>query len=251
MEGYDWFRPQDLPILFKALRATKTPTLLVGGQSLTFWIDYFKIDIPVIDTPYLTQDADILASKSDVKVILEHLNNSSVRYPEPGDSTVNTAIILFEIGGRKIFVDVLGSLCGLSTQEVIDTSVKLEIKDYGEINVLHPRLVMKSRICNLEVIASKRSKNGIIQAKLSVEVYKRFLVWFRDFWETEERYQKYLIEKANELKQIALSPASVFVYKNYGINILDSFPVELVTNEDFIKKNWPQIQKWFFKKVGD
>ena len=58
--GFDWLCPDDLPIFFKALQKTPTPAILVGGQSLTFWIDRFDITIPPSDTPYLTQDADVL-----------------------------------------------------------------------------------------------------------------------------------------------------------------------------------------------
>jgi hypothetical protein len=249
IEGFDWFKPEDLPILFKALRATDTPTILVGGQSLTFWVDFFGIDTPSTETPYLTQDADIFANKNDAKVIAEHLNNSSVKYPDIGDNTISTPLIVFEIGGRKLYLDVIGTLCGLTDQEVKETSIQLEIKEYGEINMLHPRLVMVSRISNLETIRTKRTKNGIIQAELSIDVYKRFLIWYRQFIDSDDEYQKYLIDRANELKKIALSSASVFVFKTYGINVLDSFPIELVTNEKFIKNNWSHIKKWFAERV--
>jgi hypothetical protein len=57
--GFDWFCPDDLPIFLKALQKTPTPAILVGGQSLTFWIDRFDITIPPIETPYLTMDEEL------------------------------------------------------------------------------------------------------------------------------------------------------------------------------------------------
>jgi hypothetical protein len=50
------------------------PAILVGGQSLTFWVDYFKIPVPKGDTPYLTQDADVLATKHDARSLSFHLH---------------------------------------------------------------------------------------------------------------------------------------------------------------------------------
>jgi hypothetical protein len=65
--GYDWFQPSDLPEFFHALQKATQPAILVGGQSLTFWVDYYKIPVPQSDTPYLTQDADVLATKKKLK----------------------------------------------------------------------------------------------------------------------------------------------------------------------------------------
>jgi len=66
--GFDWFCPDDLPLFFKALQKAPVPAILVGGQSLTFWIDWFDIPIPPLETTYLTKDADVLATKHDAKI---------------------------------------------------------------------------------------------------------------------------------------------------------------------------------------
>jgi len=44
--GYDWFQPSDLQKFFHALQKATQPAILVGRQSLTFWVDYFKIPVP-------------------------------------------------------------------------------------------------------------------------------------------------------------------------------------------------------------
>ena len=77
-----------------------------------------------------------------------------------------------------------------------------------------------------------------------------FLLWFRSQVRTDADFQKMLLDKATELKKIALSDASVYVYKNYGINVLDSFPVHAVENQKFLEYQWPQIKKWFEEKVN-
>lgn len=248
LEGYAWFRPTDLKILFKALQSSPNPAILVGGQSLTFWVDFFKIEIPATNTPYLTQDADIFASKVDAKVIADNLARGTVVFPPPDDHTINNATITFEIGDRKFWIDVLGNLCGLDGSQIKETAIQLSVMDYGVVNILHPRLVLISRICNLLEIKKKRDSNGVTQAKLAVHAYREFLKWYRSFIESDEEYQKYLIEKAQELKKIALSKASKFVFKNYGIRVLDASPIEFVTTEKFLRHDWPNINKWFDDK---
>lgn len=249
VDSFDWFTPQDLPALFKALRQVNPPAILVGGQSLTFWVDYFKIVAPPTDTPYLTQDADILGTKIDANIIASHLKMGRAIIPESLDHTPSNGMIIYYSGNRKLMIDVMGMLCGLENTQIKETAITLSIKGIGEVSILHPRLVLISRISNLEILPIKRNTNGITQAKLAVKVYREFLTWYRSQYSNNSDYQKFLLEKAEELKKISLSKASAFVYKQYGINVLDSFPIELIENQAFIEKQWPQINNWFNRKA--
>jgi len=149
ISGYDWFQPSDLQNFFHALQKATQPAILVGGQSLTFWVDYFKIPVPKSDTPYLTQDADVLATKRDARIIAAELHGT-LNIPTPGDHTPNTAVVTYSTpDGRTLFVDFMGSLIGLTNEEIRRTAVELEHPKYGFIRILHPTLVLKSRIVNL------------------------------------------------------------------------------------------------------
>lgn len=249
LEGFDWFQPEDLPVLFKALRQVNPPAILVGGQSLTFWVDFFELPIPQTSTPFLTQDADILGSKLDAQVIAKHLKNGKAKTPQTDDHTPSTGMITYDANGRKLLIDVMGTLCGLENDEIKETAITLNIAQYGDVSILHPRLVLISRISNLKVLQSKRDKNGITQAKLAIEMYKSFMIWFSTQLSSNSEYQAFLLSKAEELKHISLSDASVYVYQNYGINILDSFPIGLVENQKFLEIQWPNINKWFLEKA--
>lgn len=66
---------------------------------------------------------------------------------------------------------------------------------------------------------------------------------------SNEEFQSFLLERTEELKKIALSNSSIFVFKHYGINLLDSFPIELVENQNFLEKQWPNIKRWFNEKI--
>ena len=166
--GYDWFQPSDLPKFFHALQKATQPAILVGGQSLTFWVDFFKIPVPKSNTPYLTQDADVLATKHDARIFATELQGT-LNIPKPGDHTPNTAIVTYRTpDGRTLFVDFMGTLIGLTNEEIRKTAVEFEHPEYGFIRILHPTLVLKSRIVNLHRLQSKRDTNGIEQARLAV-----------------------------------------------------------------------------------
>lgn len=88
-------------------KKTTQPAILVGGQSLTFWADYFKIPVPKSNTPYLTQDADVLATRHDARIVAAELHGT-LNIPKPGDHTPNTAIVTYKTpDGRTLFVDFM------------------------------------------------------------------------------------------------------------------------------------------------
>jgi hypothetical protein len=79
-DDYGWFSPADLKKLFHAIHQAHdwTKVILVGGQSLTTWVEYYKIALPPFDGPYLTADADFLGTKADAQVVADELGGTAV-----------------------------------------------------------------------------------------------------------------------------------------------------------------------------
>lgn len=240
--GYDWFQPSDLPKLFHALQKTTRPAILVGGQSLTFWVDYFKIPVPISDTPYLTQDADVLATKHDARIVAAELHGT-LNIPKPDDHTPNTAIVTYKTpDGRTLFVDFMGSLIGLTNEEIRKTAVEFEHPEYGSIRILHPTLVLKSRIVNLHRLQSKRDTNGIEQARLAVPLAKAFFENYVSLGLAGKNPGRYLIDRVMWLGKLALSDAGMFVFVQWKIDVMDAAPIGLITNKKFHTEHWPRLE---------
>ena len=239
--GYDWFQPSDLPKFFHALQKASQPTVLVGGQSLTFWVDFFNIPLPQSDTPYLTQDADVLATKHDAHIVAKELHGT-LNIPTQDDHTPNTAIVTYKTpDGRTLFVDFMGTLIGLKNEEIRKTAVELEHAEYGFIRILHPSLVLKSRIVNLHRLQSKRDSNGIEQARLAVLVAKAFFENYVSLGLSGKNPDRYLIDRVKWLGKLALSDAGIFVYTHWGIDVMESAPMDLITNIKFHTEHWPRL----------
>ena len=248
--GYDWFQPSDLPTFFHALQKTTRPAILVGGQSLTFWVDYFKIPVPKGDTPYLTQDADVLATKHDARIFATELHGT-LNIPKPDDHTPNTAIVTYKTpDGRTLFVDFMGTLIGLTNEEIRKTAVEFEHPDYGLIRVLHPTLVLKSRIVNLHRLQSKRDSNGIEQARLAVPVAKAFFENYVSMGLAGKNPDRYLIDRVMWLGKLALSEAGIYVYTQWGIDVMAAAPVDLIANKKFHTEHWPRLDERIRAKRG-
>jgi hypothetical protein len=240
--GYDWFQPSDLPKFFHALQKATQPAILVGGQSLTFWVDFFKIPVPKSNTPYLTQDADVLATKHDARIFATELHGT-LNIPKSDDHTPNTAIVTYNTpDGRTLFVDFMGTLIGLTNQEIRKTAVEFEHPEYGFIRILHPTLVLKSRIVNLHRLQSKRDTNGIEQARLAVLAAKAFFENYISLGLAGTNPDRYLVERVKWLGKLALSDAGIYVFTQWGIDVMEAAPRNLITNKKFHAEHWPRLE---------
>jgi hypothetical protein len=240
--GYDWFQPSDLPKFFHALQKATQPAILVGGQSLTFWVDFFKIPVPKSNTPYLTQDADVLATKHDARIFATELHGT-LNIPKPDDHTPNTAIVTYNTpDGRTLFVDFMGTLIGLTNQEIRKTAVEFEHPEYGFIRILHPTLVLKSRIVNLHRLQSKRDTNGIEQARLAVLAVKAFFENYISLGLAGTNPDRYLVERVKWLGKLAFSDAGIYVFTQWGIDVIEAAPKNLITNKKFHAEHWPRLE---------
>jgi hypothetical protein len=141
----------------------------------------------------------------------------------------------------------MGALTGLDFNEIKETAVVFEHEEYGTINILHPRLVLISRINNLKTHPRKRNGNGISQCRLSVDVYEHFITEFALGIPTNKR-DDYLIKSINALANIAMSDAGVFVFKKYGIDLFKAAPTAMVSEPQFHARNLPKLLEWIDNK---
>ncbi len=195
-----------------------TRVILVGGQSLTTWVKYYKITLPAFEGPYLTADADFLGTKVEAEVIADYLKGT-VRVAALDDHTINTATIVFKgETGEKLNIDILAGLIGVERKDVEKLAVPIQIDDYEPVMVLHPLLVLESRCANLERLSYKRNSNGITQAQVACTVVAQYI---DDCLSIPERRREAL-NAARRIATLAQSSAGVFVWKEWGIDVMDT-----------------------------
>lgn len=217
---YGWFTPADLEVLFRVIHQLESTQsiILIGGQALTTWVRYYEIDLPPnIDMPYLTQDADFLGPGKIAALVAQNLPYGVARKPEVGDSTPNTATVVF-VGatGEKILIDFLQNVLGIADKVVNDLAIKISINNWAPIKVLHPILVLQSRCINLQKLESKRDANGITQAKVACEVVKKYLAGCLN----DPSRRREALNAAKRIVQIARSQSGVFVWTEWGIDVM-------------------------------
>jgi hypothetical protein len=215
---YDWFTPADLTRVIDAIHALPDwqSVVLVGGQSLTAWVEYYNIELPAFEGPYLTIDADFLGTKTEAEVIARALE-SKAQIPSIDDHTPNAASIDFTgASGRKLHIDILSGILGLKSDDVRKLAVNLQINSNKPVSVLHPLLVLESRCVNLQRLTAKRHRNGITQARVACTVVEHYLAECLNI----PARRREAFKATRRIAKLAQTSAGIFVWKQWDIDVI-------------------------------
>lgn len=221
----------------KILSICSPAALLVGGQSLAFWADYFQVERPEILTSGVTADADFIGD-AVLAINLGKRLGWETWVPSLDHATPQTGKVTHRTtSGEVKQVDFLSGVVGLTTKDLARRAIEMDIPDIGHLRVIHPLDVLDSRIQNLHLLPEKRNDAGIAQARLAVAVARAFVV--REVATRGERIGLKLLERIGEM---AADIAAVRVFLLYGVDPLEAIPLEdFRTTTALHKVRWPQI----------
>ncbi len=211
---------------------------LVGGQAVEFWRQFYDIKSSL---GYLTKDIDFYGSSQAADNNFQAFVNkddAELHLPSMDDSSPNSAKITFkDKNNQEIEIDYLNQVTGLSDDD-IETYSPVILLDGLSIKVLHQLLCMESKINNLAAWPAKRKKEGIEQARLSVEIAKSFIINLIDNDSIGDTFE--VIER---IFRFSCREPSLFSFYNYEIDTLKSIPIEKYPNDNFKSIRYPQIIK--------
>ena len=234
LNDYDWFTPADLTRVIDAIHALPDwkGVVLVGGQSLTAWVEFYKIKLPTFEGPYLTIDADFLGTRAEAEVIAKELG-SNAQIPGFDNHTPNAAAIDFTgASGKTLHIDILTGVLGVKDEDVQKLAVNIQIDNNKPIPVLHPLLVLESRCINLERLSRKRHSNGITQARVACTVIEHYLA---DCLTTPERHRE-AFKATKRIANLAQTSAGVFVWQKWGIDVMAAVDASKMPGE--FNRSW-------------
>ena len=226
--------PQDVR---KILSICSPRGLLVGGQALAFWADHLQVRLPGDLESGVTADADFIGDASLAKSLGKRLGWETW-IPALDDATAHTGKVTHRLkDGSVKQVDFLSGVVGLTTKDLARRAVTMEVPDIGPLRVLHPIDVLDSRIQNLHLLAAKRTPAGIAQAQLALNVARAFIQL-----EIAERGERAGLKLLERMADIANDISAVRVFLQFGIDPLESIPLESFrTTSSLHKVRWPQI----------
>jgi hypothetical protein len=213
--------------------------LLVGGQSLAFWAQYYQVKPLGVLAVNVTSDADFIGAAQVARDLSQSLKPLGWKYWQPSvdDATTQTAKLSKRIEGQGIKqIDFLDSIVGLQTEGIQRRAVVLTLTDGNRVRVLHPLDVLESRLKNLAQLPSKRDPQGIAQAHLAIDVCRRFLEQL-----LIEEPARRVLDAIERVARIAQEKSLETVFHDYGLDLLSAVPADRVSSEEFRTRRWPQI----------
>jgi hypothetical protein len=147
--------------------------VLVGGQAVSFWVDFYAAQEPALArlAPLTTADIDFLGDKRAVSICAERLDGSAK---------------LPDAAGEQQNIDFIDQPYGLAAREVYRMAVPVRVLDKRgrptslSFLVMQPVLVMESRVHNTMGLPGYRSAHSLQQLRASVACARQYLLGLLD-----------------------------------------------------------------------
>ncbi|MBK6728093.1 MAG: hypothetical protein IPG63_12670 [Xanthomonadales bacterium] len=225
--------------------------ILVGGQALAMWADYYGVAPPSALAAGLTSDLDFLGTRFDARRSLSRLVNTldaapGYREATLSDATTNSARIWihgFHDRRDPIGIDYLNALIGYSREDedkLRSNAVEMTVGDIT-LKLMHPIDCLLSRARNVERLPEKRGSASIAQCRLAIEVVKAYLSEVcQGGAGTRLREQ---LKAAERIATLARSDAGIYLKTEFDVDVLDAVPIERIESREFREIRWPQVRK--------
>lgn len=222
------------------LRFLPENAVLIGGQSLAFWANYYEL--PLSDADFgetLTKDADFLG---DADVVTEVARAFPGKAVFPGKTAITALVgqvVISENNSEYLNIDVLHKIVGFDKAESVRNRAS-RVHVYGiPVLVMHPLDVLNSRLCNLCELRSKQTTNGIAQARLAVHVARRHI---SSIAKTPDETLKPALNSIEYIVKIAKSKAGRNAASRHDIHLIDALPLDEIPDENFQRFRRPRIE---------
>jgi hypothetical protein len=209
--------------------------VLIGGIAVSLLASVYKVQ--TIE-PIYTSDGDFFGDHLALTKSKAALPWNSREYVATMDeSTPNVGKLAVDVAedAKPVEVDFLSSVNNLSSDEIEQRAIKLQIGD-KIVRVLHPILVLESKIGNLALYPNKRNQGGVGQAKAAVAIAKAYLSGIQTEREREQ------LNGMERVGRFAAREGACYVHKIFGVDALGALPDQPISRA-FIDRRLPQIRE--------
>lgn len=211
--------------------------ILIGGQALNLWAEKYKSQFAELRhlAPFESKDIDFLGSVKDVQACEAALGGKA-RYPSPDDATPEVGVVDFNVHGKPLQIDFLGSVAGLGNKAIREAALR-ENYNGADIRVLHPINILQSRLSNICGALGRTDALAFRQMRAAVYVAIAFIT--EEALKNERRARDH-IEK---VFKIAWSTEALKLWHKYGIDIAEPVREYPGLNKRFVEKRLAQMRR--------
>ncbi|HEY4082734.1 MAG TPA: hypothetical protein VGM81_18775 [Burkholderiaceae bacterium] len=220
--------------------------VLVGGQALGFWLQYFGVALPP-DEVAVSADTDFLTrSAADKPVVERFADVMGGRSLFPSDRAL-TALVgqaYFDISDDEfINVDVVFKVLGIKAETVRAHAVRVAHGTRSFL-VMHPLHVLLSRQVNLYKLAEKQTPKGVMQMAMAIDMAREFLrAEAVSIKSGGQAARSPLQAMVSEIERMAKSDGGRKIARRYALHVADVIDPSLIPAGAFWTKRWPSLRK--------
>jgi hypothetical protein len=154
------------------------PHLIVGGQALNFWAEHYCDQCAELSRyrPFTSKDIDFFGKRELGQFLADGLG-AKISVPDVGRETPNTAVVITELNGRSLVIDVLNHVLGVPTAKLALGQVELEFPFETEdglhlvrLVLMHPLHCFISRAVSVHHPAIRR-QDQFVQGQLRASLW--------------------------------------------------------------------------------
>jgi len=137
---------------------TDDDAFVIGGQATNLWAWFYRDRDPALSSkdPLTSKDIDYFGPLKAARSLADALGGEVHPASIDDMNTPNTAVVVATFNGKKLVIDFLNDIIGVSRRElengvaVIQVSAQVGDSEItAEVPVLHPVLCLKSRVANM------------------------------------------------------------------------------------------------------
>lgn len=235
----------------RVLEATSSDVVLVGGQSLAYWMGYYDVRHPD-HLPAISRDVDFYTADASNSEPLRHFaraigGSAHVRSVRALSALIGSAVAPAQ-DDRIYNVDLLSSIVGLSHERIDANAVTVSLPGSEHVfRVLHPLDVLVSRCANLHQLEEKKDSIGQLQLALAIEVARGFLDERIDEIAKSKtaarRRERAVFDLIDVVSDYSKEDAARKNAERYGLFVADAIPAWRIESTVFWQKQWPHLRE--------
>jgi hypothetical protein len=222
--------------------------VLVGGQAVNFWANYYEKRVPELakGAPYTSKDIDFVGPHAAVEECAHRLGGTARLATIEDMNTPNTGVVLYvdeDKHARQI--DFLGAVAGVENTH--ETSIGAEVLDeagqpIATFRVMHPVLCLLSRAHNVAYLPGYDTPHARNQLRAAIICAKQFI---SDMLKDDA---KAALNFNNKLLKEAGFGASLVVYVRYAIDVLEAVVTDAGLPAQFYSEHLPRSRTFIDRR---
>ena len=245
------FTPENLISLFKAIDSEELDLILVGGQAINLWANYYADRVPALTEylPFSSADLDFYGGKLDA-IACQKILGGTINLNRDFEPSPNTGVLIVPTEIQPLRVDFLGSVFGVGDVELSQSAIVFEGQQQlagVRVKILNPMLCLEGKL-KAAIGLPQEGRQDLKHLQMSLLFVKEYI---KDTIIIDVRQGLKLIER---IAFNIWSDAGLSLWYRYGIEINSAIPTG--TEIDTVDPKWntfqairlPQIERETIKK---